>query len=97
MSPAATQTNHLRSGVIGAAAGAVLAIVIVVVVDRIVAGPQNDNFWLPAGIILGIIGGGVIGMLLSQVIAGGRESERKNRAAEAAVKAAAERESGPDA
>jgi hypothetical protein len=91
----ATRASYLRSGIIGAAVGIVLAIVIVLVVDRIVSGPQNDTFWLPAGIIVGIIGGGVIGMLLSQVIAGGRESERATKAGMDAVRAATERDRTP--
>ena len=95
MTQPAARPSYLRSGVIGAVVGIVLAIVIVLVVDRIVAGPQNDNFWLPAGIIAGIIGGGVIGMLLSQVIAGGRESERATKAGMDAVKAANERDGTP--
>jgi hypothetical protein len=92
VSQPASRANHMRSGVIGAVVGIVLAIVIVVVVDRIVSGPQNDTFWLPAGIVVGIIGGGVIGMLLSQVIAGGRESARATKAGMEAVESAGERQ-----
>jgi uncharacterized membrane protein len=87
-----SRATHLRSGVIGAVAGIVLAIVIVIVIDRIVAGTQNDTFWLPAGIVVGIVGGGVIGMLLSQVVAGGRESARATKAGMDAAKASSERQ-----
>ena len=65
----------------GALIGAAVAVVAVLVVDRLVPGRQNDQAWLQAGIIAGIIGGGVLGLLISQIIIGGREDERATREA----------------
>jgi hypothetical protein len=70
------RSSSLRFGLGGAVIGIVVAVIAVIVIDRLVAGKQNDHLWLPVGVIAGIIGGGVIGMLLSQVIIGGRESKR---------------------
>lgn len=97
MPSAEHRSRNLRAGVIGAVIGILIAVIAVLVVDRIVAGAQNDNFWLPAGIIIGLIAGGVIGMLFSQVIASGREGELATATAMKAVAAEDERRRQEDA
>ena len=97
MTSAAHRSRNLRAGVIGAVSGIVLAIIIVLVVDRLIDGAQNDNFWMPAGIIVGAIAGGTIGMLFSQVIASGREGEIQTKRAMEAVAAEEARQRQGDA
>jgi di/tricarboxylate transporter len=74
-------TRPWRVALLGAVIGSVFAIVAVLVVDRLVPGRQNDQAWMPAGIAAGIIGGGVIGMLISQIVVGGRASKQATQEA----------------
>lgn len=85
----------LKGALVGAVIGSVLGIVIVVVADRLIKGAQDDSFWLPTGAIAGLIGGAVIGMLVSQILIGGQETERANREAQEAIEAA--QDAGPSA
>jgi hypothetical protein len=60
---------------VGAVIGVVLAVVVVLIIDHFKSHP-NNLLWLPAGIALGLVGGGVIGLLLTEVVIGGREDEQ---------------------
>jgi hypothetical protein len=73
MSSAGSRSTALRGGIAGALAGSAIAVAVVLIVDLLVSGDQNDLLWLPVSIAGGIVGGGVIGMLFSQVVIGGRE------------------------
>jgi hypothetical protein len=79
-------------GAVGALLGAILAVAVVLVVDRLAAGPQNDDLWLPAGIAMGIVGGGVLGLLFTELVIGGREDVQADRNAKQAIRAERERE-----
>jgi hypothetical protein len=82
-------------GAIGAVIGMILAVAVVLVIDRLAAGPQNDDLWLPAGIALGIVGGGVLGMLFTELVIGGREDLQADIRAKEAIRTARDRGSSP--
>ena len=58
----------------GAIIGGILAVAVVLVVDALID-PLNNNYWLPAGIAMGIVGGGVIGLLFAEIWMGGKQDE----------------------
>jgi hypothetical protein len=82
-------------GSIGALIGGLLAVAVVLVIDRLAAGSQNDLLWLPAGIAMGIVGGGVLGMLFTELVIGGRDDLQADREADEAIRAARDRGSSP--
>jgi hypothetical protein len=79
--------HRLHGGALGAAIGAIVGLVAVVVIDRIVSGDQNDTYWLPAGIVVGIFAGAMAGLLFAEIAIGGREDEAATAEAEAALAA----------
>jgi hypothetical protein len=79
------QSHHLGGGAVGAVVGAAVGLVVVLVVDRLAAGDQNDLFWLPVGIVTGVFAGGMMGLLLAEILVGGREDERETDEARAAL------------
>jgi hypothetical protein len=77
--------HRLHGGALGAAIGAIVGLIAVLVIDLIVRGDQNDTYWLPAGIVVGIFAGGMAGLLLAEIAIGGREDEAATAEAEAAL------------
>jgi hypothetical protein len=63
--------------------GAALAVVVMLLIDSQLSGLRT-NYWLPAGIAMGIVGGGVIGLLFAEVWMGGRQDEEATATARAA-------------
>jgi hypothetical protein len=53
--PERNSRPRVLHGAIGALVGGILAVAVVLVIDRFAAGPQNDDLWLPAGIAIGIV------------------------------------------
>jgi hypothetical protein len=66
-------------------------VIAVLIIDSQISGVRY-NYWLPAGIAMGIVGGGVIGLLFAEVWMGGRQDE----AATTAARAASERRDAPE-
>jgi hypothetical protein len=66
--------SHRHGGMRGAIIGGILAVAVVLVIDALID-PLNNNYWLPAGIAMGIVGGGVIGLLFAEIWIGGKQDE----------------------
>ena len=66
------------------AIGAALGVIVVLLIDSQIGDGIRVNYWLPAGIAMGIIGGGVVGLLFAEVWMGGRQDEAATRAAKSA-------------
>ncbi len=77
--------HRLHGGALGATIGAIVGLIAVLVIDLFVRGDQNDMYWLPAGIVVGIFAGGMAGLLLAEIAIGGREDEAATAEAEAAL------------
>jgi gas vesicle protein len=80
----AMHRHHLNCGVLGAAIGAVAAVVAVLIIDQVV-GHQNGLFWLPAGIVTGVFVGGMAGLMFAEIAIGGREDDKATAEAEEAL------------
>jgi hypothetical protein len=77
--------HRLHGGALGATIGAIVGLIAILVIDRFVRGDQNDTYWAPAGIVVGIFAGGMVGLLLAEIAIGGREDEAATAEAEAAL------------
>ena len=66
------------------AIGALFGVMAVLLIDTQVYDGIRYNYWLPAGLAMGIVGGGVLGLLFSQVWIGGRQDEAATQAAKKA-------------
>lgn len=66
--------RHRHGGMRGAIIGAILAVAVVLLIDALID-PLDNNYWLPAGIAMGLVGGGVIGLLFAEVWMGGKQDE----------------------
>jgi hypothetical protein len=64
-----------------------VAIIAVLIIDSQISGSRS-NYWLPTGIAMGIVGGGVMGLLFAEVWMGGRTDEADTSAAKAASRPA---------
>ena len=78
------QRHHRHGGLWGIAIGAALGVIVVLFIDSQIGDGIRVNYWLPAGLAMGIVGGGVIGLLFAEVWMGGRQDEAATRAAERA-------------
>jgi hypothetical protein len=76
--------HHRHGGAWGAAIGAALGVIAVLLIHSQISSGIHYNYWLPAGIAMGIVGGGVIGLLFAEVWMGGRQDEEATAAARAA-------------
>jgi hypothetical protein len=74
------QQHHRHGGAWGIAIGAALGVIVVLLIDSQL-GDVRYNYWLPAGLAMGIVGGGVVGLLFAEVWMGGRQDEAATRAA----------------
>jgi hypothetical protein len=59
-------------------------VIAVLLVDSQIARGVRYNFWLPAGIAMGLVGGGVIGLLFAEIWMGGHQDEEVTLAAKGA-------------
>jgi hypothetical protein len=78
------QQHHRHGGAWGIAIGAALGVIVVVLIHSQISGGLRYKYWLPAGLAMGVVGGGVVGLLFAEVWMGGREDEAATRAAEKA-------------
>jgi hypothetical protein len=69
---------------LGALTGAIIGLLAVFLIELAVSGDQNGIFWLPAGIVTGIFVGGMVGLMLVEIIIGGLEDDRDTAEARAA-------------
>jgi hypothetical protein len=76
--------HHWSGGAVGALLGALLGVIAVLLVDSQIARGVRYNFWLPAGIAMGLVGGGVIGLLFAEIWMGGHQDEEVTLAAKGA-------------
>ena len=77
--------HRLHGGALGATIGAIVGLIAILVIDRFVRGDQNDTYWAPAGIVVGIFAGGMVGHQHAEISNGGREDEAATAEAEAAL------------
>lgn len=74
--------HHRHGGIRGAIIGAILAVLVVLLIDEQID-PTNNNYWLPAGIAMGVIGGGVVGLLFAEIWMGGKQDDEATAEARA--------------
>ena len=55
-----------RCGALGAAAGAIIGVLAVLLIFGFVGSFQHDNYWLLAGVEIGILSGGMTGFGLTE-------------------------------